>query len=342
MAVAMAFFWATKIKRQGLGRQTLGAVKVVHMTPTTPTPPTSTLHRLQSRVMSSWLVKGTMHWLELDGMRMSASMAFYAMLSLAPLLVLMVAGLGWWLDRSTVESTVVAQIQAVTGERVASAVEQAMQSATAPEQGLIASVIAFGVLLMAATGVFVALQDSLKVIWGVPKSPEQPWWWVAVLRLRGVGYMLALGGLLMGSLVLSTVLRVLSNLLGETLNYPLLWTVLNETLAFVFVTLLFVGLMRISDGKKPSLRYLMAASTIGAVLFTIGKHAMAVYLSGAAAVSAYGAAGSLVALLMWLYFSSAILLLSASLAQSLAEAEAEAAQNRAGEVLSPAPQPPMT
>lgn len=308
------------------------------MTRTSFTSPTSSLTRIQSRVMGSWLVKGTMHWLDLDGLRMSASIAFYAMLSLAPLLVLMVAGLGWWLDRSIVESTVVAQIEAITGERVASAVQQAMQSATAPEQGLIASVIASGVLLMAATGVFVALQDSLKIIWGVAKSAEQPWWWTAVLRLRGVGYMLALGGLLMGSLVLSTALRIVSSLLGETLNYPLLWTALNETLTFVFVVLLFVGLMRISDGKKPALRYLMAASTIGAVLFTIGKHAMAVYLSGAAAVSAYGAAGSLVALLMWLYFSSAILLLAASLAQSLAEADAD--HHLSGKVLEPAPQPP--
>lgn len=281
-----------------------------------------------------------MHWIELDGMRMSASMAFYAMLSLAPLLVLMVAGLGWWLDRSTVESTVVAQIQAVTGERVAAAVQQAMQSATAPEQGLIASVIAFGVLLMAATGVFVALQDSLKAIWGVAKTANQPWWWIVVLRLRGVGYMLALGGLLMASLVLSTVLRIVSGILSETLNYPLLWTALNESLSFFFVLLLFVGLMRISDGKKPSLRYLVMASTIGAVLFTIGKHAMAVYLSGAAAVSAYGAAGSLVALLMWLYFSSAILLLSASLAQSLAESDRPAAATE-GQALDTPSQPPI-
>lgn len=308
------------------------------MNRTTSPSPTSSLAKLQSRVMNSWLVKGTMHWIDLDGMRMSASMAFYAMLSLAPLLVLMVAGLGWWLDRSTVESTVVAQIEAVTGERVASAVAQAMQSATAPAQGVIASVIAFGVLLMAATGVFVALQDSLKVIWGVAKTAAQPWWWIVVLRLRGVGYMLALGGLLMASLILSTVLRIVSNMLGETLNYPMLWAALNEALSFLFVMFLFVGLMRISDGKKPALRYLVMASSIGAVLFTIGKHAMTVYLSGAAVVSAYGAAGSLVALLMWLYFCSAILLLSASLAQSLAESEE--GKKQVGEVLAPAPKPP--
>lgn len=313
-------------------------LQCVLMISPTKNPHTSSFARIQSTVMNSWLVKGTMHWLEMEGLRMSASMAFYAMLSLAPLLVLMVAGLGWWLDRSTVEATVVAQIQAVTGERVASAVQQAMQSATAPAQGLIATVIASGVLIMAATGVFVALQDSLKVIWGVAKTANQPWWWTAVLRLRGVGYMLALGGLLMASLVMSTVLRVVSSMLSETLNYPLLWAALNEALSFLFVLMLFVGLMRISDGKKPSLRYLVMASTIGAVLFTIGKHAMAVYLSGAAAVSAYGAAGSLVALLMWLYFSSAILLLTASLAQSLAEADELKA--KAGEVLQPAPKPP--
>lgn len=284
------------------------------------TPNPSKLMQVKDRAMASWLARGVLSWLDVDGMRLSAAMAFYAMLSLAPLLVLVVAGLGWWVDRSVVEETMLTQVEAITGERTASMIEQALHSATQPTQGLIATLIAFGVLLSAATGVFVALQDSLKAIWGVAKSDDQPWWWLLVLRLRGVVYMLALGGLLVVSLILSTAMRIVSNILGDVITYPWIWTLLNEAVSFIVVTVLFVGLMRISDGHKPALRYLLRASAIGAVLFTIGKHAMTMYLSGAAVVSAYGAAGSLVALLMWLYFSSAILLLSASLAKAMSDA----------------------
>ncbi|WP_084824928.1 YihY/virulence factor BrkB family protein [Lampropedia cohaerens] len=277
---------------------------------------------LLQRIMQSWLVQGVQAWLAADGLRLSAAMAFYAMLSLAPLLVLVVAGLGWWLDRTVVEETMIDQVEAITGERTAAVVQQALHSAMEPTQGLIATVIAFVVLLSAATGVFVALQDSLKAIWGVAKSENQPWWWLLVLRLRGVGYMLALGGLMLVSLVLSAVMRVVAKVLSGVVSHPWIWMALNEVVSFVIVTLLFVGMMRISDGRKPSLRYLVRAGAIGAALFTLGKHAMTMYLSGAAIVSAYGAAGSLVALLMWLYFSSAILLLSASLAKAMSDADA--------------------
>ncbi|WP_172425172.1 YihY/virulence factor BrkB family protein [Vandammella animalimorsus] len=299
--------------------------------------PASWLARLQASVMQHWLVRGVMAWLDADGMRMSAAMAFYAMLSLAPLLVLVVAGVGWWVDRSVVEDTMLSQVQAVAGERTAAVVQQALNSATAPAQGVIASLIAFGVLLSAATGVFVALQDALKDIWEQSRDENQPWWWLLVLRLRGVGYMLVVGGLLMVSLVLTTVLRVITPMLGDVLSHPWALLLLNETISFLFIALLFVGLMRISDGKKPSMRYLVRAAAIGAILFTLGKHAMTAYLAGAAVVSAYGAAGSLVALLMWLYFSSAILLLAASLAKAMADADHVPLEEPADAHASPAP-----
>ncbi|RMX03567.1 YihY/virulence factor BrkB family protein [Corticibacter populi] len=291
---------------------------------------------LKERAEGFWLVRAVQSWMAADGMRMSAAMAFYAMLSLAPLLVLVVAGLGWWLDRSTVESTLINQVQAVTGERAASVVRQALSSATTKSEGIIASLIAFGVLLSAATGVFVALQDALKAIWGSNTEIQRPWWWILVVRLRGVGYMLVLGGLLFASLVMSAVLKVVASWLDGVLTNPWFWSLLNETVSFLFVVLLFTGLMRISDGPKPSLRYLVVGGMMGAVLFIIGKHVMAMYLSGAAVVSAYGAAGSLVALLMWLYFSSAILLLSASFAKALADSR-EPPETEAATAPEPAP-----
>ena len=142
---------------------------------------------------------------------------------------------------------------------------------------------------------------------------------MASLRLRGLAYVLALGFLLLVSLALSTLINLLAGWAGSHLSVaplaPLLMAV-NEAVAFGFAVALFVGLMRIGMGRKPSLRYLVMGALVGALLFTLGKQLLAWYLSTAAVVSAYGAAGSLVVLLMWIYFSSAILLFSASCAQA--------------------------
>ena len=264
-------------------------------------------------------------WLDADGLRMSAAMSFYGMLSLAPLLLLLVGVLGWWVDRGYLESSLVAQVQAVMGTQVADVVLQALASAREPAQGRLASLIGFGVLLSGATGVFVELQSALERLW--QRDGDAPrgaaWWRMASLRLRGLAYVLALGFLLLVSLALSTLIHVFASWAGERLDaVPLapLLQVLNEGVAFGFAVALFVGLMRIGVGPKPALRYLVMGAVLGALLFTVGKQLLAWYLSTAAVVSAYGAAGSLVVLLMWIYFSSAVLLFCASCAQALQDA----------------------
>jgi len=268
-------------------------------------------------------------WLDADGLRMSAAMSFYGMLSLAPLLLLLVGILGWWMDRSYLESSLVGQVQSVMGQQVADVVRQALSSAQAPAEGRLASVIGFGVLLSGATGVFVELQSALERLWRGenPGAPRAAWWRMASLRLRGLAYVLALGFLLMVSLALSTLINLLAGWAGARLAIaPLapLFLVINETVAFAFAVALFVGLMRMGTGPKPRLRHLVLGAMVGATLFTLGKLLLAWYLSTAAVVSAYGAAGSLVVLLMWIYFSSAILLFSASCAQALEQDSARA------------------
>ena len=249
-------------------------------------------------------------------------MSFYGILSLAPLLVLMVAVLGWWLDRTFVETSLVNQISSVIGVQGAEVIKQAIASAQQPSEGIAASLIAFALLLSGATGVFAELQDAFERLWrqGSGQQPSQKWWYSATLRLRGIAYILAFGFLLLVSLVVSTGLGLVSNWVGGFLPSEKLGiaigAVLNEVISFAFCVGLFVALMRMSAGPKPSLRYLLMGAAAGAVLFAVGKYLMALYLSTAAVVSAYGAAGSLVVILMWIYFSSAVLLLSASMARA--------------------------
>jgi membrane protein len=293
--------------------------------------PPSRFHFLWLRRFYRPLWRAVQQWIDADGLRMSAAMSFYGILSLAPLLVLLVAVLGWWLDRSYIQSSLVDQIRNVVGAQGAQVVQQALSSAQEPSQGVLASLVAFGLLLSGATGVFAELQNAFERLWreGSGQAPQQKWWYSASLRLRGLAYILAFGFLLLVSLAVSTALSLFSGWAGSYLPLERVARVINELVSFGFNVTLFVALMRISAGPKPSLRYLVMGAAVGAVLFALGKHLMALYLSTAAVVSAYGAAGSLVVLVMWIYFTSGVLLLSASVARAWSDEHAAASGLRA-------------
>lgn len=260
-------------------------------------------------------------WSAVDGARMSAAISFYGVLSLAPLVLLLVGVLGWWLDRALVEKGLVTQIDALVGEQGSALIRHALESAKEPAEGLIASVAGFLVLVSGATGVFGELQSAFERLWragsGVPAGRK--WWHGVSLRVRGIAYVLAFGFLLLVSLLISTVLNVASGWAGQWFALEQAVRVLSEVLAFAICAALFFGFMRMSAGPKPRARSLWFGAAVGATLFTAGRQVLAAYLSGAAVVSAYGAAGSLVVLLMWIYFSAAVLLFGAGCAKAVEE-----------------------
>lgn len=265
------------------------------------------------------LMRAASLWSDAGGMRMSAAMSFYGILSLAPLLIVVVAVLGWWMDRSVLEQGLVTQIATIVGEQGGALIKDALASAKEPSEGIAATLIGFAVLLFGATGVFGELQEAFERLWmqGSADVPKQKWWHSASLRLRGVAYVLAFGFLLLVSLAISTVLNIFSGWAGGWFAFEQLLRVVNEVVAFLICAALFVALMRMSAGPKPRLRFLVIGAFVGATLFTVGRQTLAAYLSTAAVVSAYGAAGSLIVLLMWIYFSSAVLLFAAGCAKAL-------------------------
>jgi membrane protein len=275
------------------------------------------------------LVRALNLWNDADGLRMSAAMSFYGILSLAPLLVLLVAVLGWWMDRSMLERELVQQIGSIVGEQGAAVVRAALDSAQRPTEGVLASLIGFAILLFGATGVFGELQSALERLWlqGRSATASQSWRQTATRRLRGVAYVLAFGFLLLTSLAISTLLKLFSGWAGTWISLELALVLLNELLAYGVCAALFLGLMRISTGPKPRWRFLALGACVGATLFTVGRHVLAAYLAGAAVVSAYGAAGALIVLLMWIYFSAAVLLLGAACAR-VVEEEVERQEQR--------------
>ena len=296
---------------------------VAHSPPTHHAAPPAKRNRFIAAVQRPFnpLIRSFELWSAADGLRMSAAMSFYGILSLAPLLVLMVAVLGFWLDREVLETNLIDQISGLVGAQAAGLLQQAIDSARKPSEGIVASVIAFALLLSGATGVFAELQSAFERLWrhGGADPPKRKWWHGMSLKLRGVGYILALGFLLLVSLVIASALEIVVRWAGRYLPLEPVIFAVNELVAFALCAALFVGMMRMSAGPKPSLRYLVLGAAIGAALFGLGRHLLAAYLSTAAVVSSYGAAGSLVVLLMWLYFSAAVLLYSASCARVMQE-----------------------
>ena len=259
-------------------------------------------------------------WSEAGGMRMSAAMSFYGVLSLAPLLVVIVAALAWWVDRSVLEKGLLDQLGSIIGAQGTAVIAEALKNnAGKSSDGIAASAMAFVVLLFGATGVFGELQNAFERVWSQGRGPQprQSWMHTASLRLRGIGYILVFGFLLLVSLVVSTLLSMFSGWAGGLAATELALRVVNEVIGFGIGTLLFVGLMRLSGGPKPRLRFLLFGAAVGALLFTIGRQMLALYLANAAVISAYGAAGSLIVLLMWIYFSSAVLLLGAATSRAI-------------------------
>lgn len=247
-------------------------------------------------------------------------MSFYGILSLAPLLVLLVAVLGWWVEQSVIEISLVDQIRSVVGAQGAQVVQQALSSAREPSQGIAASLFAFGLLLSGATGVFSELQDAFERLWrqGSGKAPQQKWWYTASLPARrGLypGRRLPVAGVARGF----HVIEFSVGLGGRVLACRKIRLCHQRG----GILRLFRGAVCGPDENErraqagPALPGEGAA--VGALLFAVGKHLMAFYLSTAAVVSAYGAAGSLVVILMWIYFSSAVLLLAASIARAWAD-----------------------
>lgn len=281
-------------------------------------------------------------WSSAGGMRMAAAVSFYGVLSLAPLLLVMVAMLGWWMDREMLQSTIVSQVGSVVGKQGAGAIEHALRSAQDPAQGLLATIIGFGVLLFGATGVFGELQESFALVWSEGRPPSHSSWrHTASLRLRGVAYILVFGFLLLVSLVVAAVLQLFSGWAGDWLALEAVVRVLNELASFALCAALFVALMKLTGGPKPGTRFLVLGGVVGAVLFTVGRQLLTYYLSTAAVVSAYGAAGSLVVLLIWLYFSAGVLLFAAGCAKAAEQAHhagtfRDTAQRRPGHAWSAA------
>jgi membrane protein len=255
-------------------------------------------------------------WINDNAPRLGASLSFYTIFALSPLLVIIVFLTSLLFDRADVQSVLFDQLQGVFGSSGADAIRAALKASFPQQQGIVASLIAIGTLLVMATGLFVELQGALNAIWGVERKPGYGIRGFIMGRLLSFGMILCIGFLLLVSLVVSAIVSALGKYLSDLLpGMELFWMVTNNLVSLGIVSLLFAMIFKILPDVNISWRDVWVGAVVTGILFTVGKFLLGQYLGRNAAVSAYGAAGSVVLILLWVYYSSQILFFGAEITQ---------------------------
>jgi len=272
--------------------------------------PAATSPRLLRRVLRI-IVRTVQAFIADNVPRLGAALAFYITISVAPLLVLTIAVAGILFEDQQVRVTVMAEIEGMLGSKGAHVVT----SIDPPEEkpsGVVATVVSVATLFFGALKVFKQLREALNAIWRVPPSEEHGFWRIIRHQLFSIATVLMTGFLLLVSLVLSAALNWFG---GETLgrtNLPAyLIEAVNMGTSFLLITILFALLFKLLPNTPIRWRHVWLGAVVTAFLFTIGKSALGVYLGKASVTSAYGAAGSIIALLLWCYYASQIVFLGA-------------------------------
>jgi membrane protein len=249
-------------------------------------------------------------WMSDKAMRLSAALALYAILSLAPFLVITIKIVGLlWRDQHDARSHVMRQLTTLMGGQAANGLQPILDSGAKLGNGLLATIISTAVLLFSATGVFVELQDSMNTIWQVKAKPGSGVRSFIVDRLLSLAMVFGIAFLLLVSMFISTLLAALAEWIAGDVKW-LLYGV-DLIVSFAVVSLLFAAIFKFLPDIKVQWRDVWHASLMTGALFTVGKYGLALYFKYGTPTSAFGAAGSLVAVLLWVYYSSFILFFGA-------------------------------
>jgi membrane protein len=264
------------------------------------------------------MLKATFNeWMNDKAMKLSAALALYAILSLAPLLVISVKILSLvWRNKESVRDVVMQQMTSLMGSQAAGAIQPMLDSGSKSGSGMVATVVGTVMLLFAATGVFVELQDSMNTIWKVPSQMSSGIMGFIRNRVLSAAMVFGIAFLLLTSMFVSALLTGLSKQLtggGKVVGF-----ITDTTVSFLVVALLFAAIYRFLPDTHPKWRYVWSGALLSSAMFTIGKYGLALYFKYASPTSAFGAAGSLAAVLLWVYYSSFILFFGAEFTKVVA------------------------
>lgn len=264
-------------------------------------------------------------WNEDKASRLAAALAYYAIFATAPLLVMLVLIIGLAFGAEAAQGEVVSRLEGVVGAESARLLQQMIDNAAERTSGgIVATLFGFAALVLGATGLFTSLEDALNTVWEV--EPERGGGVAGAVkrrvfdRLWAFALMVGVGLLMIAALVASTALNVLvSNFAGAIPGFPLLWYAGNIVLSLLLLTVLVAAVFKVLPQADIAWKDVWIGSAFTSMLFVIGKELLSLYLGRASVGSVYGAAGSLVVLLIWIYYSAQILLFGAEFTQVYAK-----------------------
>lgn len=252
--------------------------------------------------------------------KLSASLAYYTVFSLGPLLIVVIFLCSIFLKQEAIEGSIYTQIKGFIGANAAAQIQEIVKNASFSGKGTLAGVIGVITLLIGATGVFAEIQDSINTIWGVKAKPKTGMMKLVKDRLLSFGLIGSLGFLLLVSLAITAIVETIGNRLQQ--QFPevtvVVFYIINLLLTIGITSLLFAVIFRVLPDAKIKWKDVWAGAITTALLFMLGKFAISFYISKSDVGSTYGAAGSLVILLVWIYYSSIILYFGAEFTKAYA------------------------
>lgn len=265
--------------------------------------------------------KAVQAWSDDYAPSMGAAISYYTMFSIAPLLLIVIAVAGYLFGEEAVRGEIVGQLSNLMGADAAAGVQALLAHANKPEKGIVAGIIGAVVLVVGATTVFAELQSALDRIWHVSRDDKRGGALATLwARMLSFGLILGLAFLMMVSLVVSAFLAALGSWVGALLpGWEFLLQVINLVIAFATMTLLFAMIYKFMPSTRIAWRDVWVGAAVTSLLFQVGKTAIALYLGRSGMTEAFAAAGSLVAVLAWVYYAAQIFLLGAEFTKVYAQ-----------------------
>lgn len=263
------------------------------------------------------LKQTVVEWIDDKAPMLGAALAYYTVFSLAPLLVISIAIAGFVLGEEAARGQIFEQMRGLIGDEGGRAMQDMVQSANAkPATGVMASIVGIGTLLFGASGVFGQLQASLNIIWGVEPKPGRGLLGLVKDRFLSFSFILVVGFLLLVSLLLTSAITFVAEWVGGmSVGTEIFAHVLNFVLSFLVITVLFALIFKYLPDAKIGWSDVWVGAAITSGLFSLGKFGLGLYLGASSVASSFGAAGSLIILLVWVYYSAQILFFGAEFTQ---------------------------
>jgi membrane protein len=245
-------------------------------------------------------------WSEDRALRFSAALAYYAVFSLTPLFIIAISLAGLIFGDQAARGQIFQQVSALFGDKVAAEIQNLIQSSSDRPKSLLGTAVGVGTLLIGASGVFGQLKDALNAIWGVRAKPGAALADFVRNYLLSLGMVLAFGFLLIVSVLLTAVIQAVTHYMSNLLPIISVAAPLAELISFALMVLVFGMIYKVLPDVEIGWREVRIGAFVTALLFTIGKYLIALYLASSSVASSYGAAGALILVLVWIYYSTTI------------------------------------